>query len=303
MTEVNDKEKFVFEVGKILPTLCHNFVTRIVAVRDDGSYEHRGTALLCQFGSQKTFVTALHVITEIEEDSNIQSWGIGAKSEDGFVDVLRLTEIDIAVIVPRDDFTPKDDLNFWSAAQSDDNSELLPHDYLLVHGYPDSFARYTTFLPGFVAEAYTHCASIRPRESEFSAEALEVFKEQIPYYLPVPDKLMKPSQFAINYAEDTGPLKTPEGKVITDESTLKDHSQLYSDGPALPGQLKHGAFGLSGSPVWRFGAYECNWGVKNWSETHARITGIVTGWNEGNKILIATPFCEFASRVMAEGDF
>ena len=297
MTTERQKTEFVFEAGKVLPPLCHRCVTRVVAVRTDGSFEHRGTALMCLFDDRQAFVTALHVITDIEEDDGFRTFGFGAKSEDGYVDIIRFSDVDIAVVIPMDDFEPKDNHEFWLSRQSDDSSQLLAQDYLLIHGYSDQFTHYTSFLPGFVAEAYTHCALIRPRESEFSEEALAVVKQKFPNYLPVPDVLMRPTQFAINYAEDTGPLKTAEGKEVTNEGILKDYSTLFSDGVALPGQIKHGAFGLSGSPVWRFGAYECGWYIEDWRAECVRLAGIVTDWNEGHQILIATPFGEIVARL------
>lgn len=163
--------------------------------------------------------------------------------------------------------------------------------------YPDIFTHYTAFIPGFVSEGYTHCASIRPRESIFAPEALAIVKEQFPHYMPIPDSLMRPSQFAINYAEDTGPLKTVNGEEVSDEAILNSHSRLYSDGISFEGQERHGAFGLSGSPVWRFGAIECDWQIESWSENLPRVTGIVTDWNEGQGILIATPFGEITRRL------
>ena len=291
------KQTFIFEAGKVLPPLCHKFVTRVVAARNDGACDHRGTALMIRFGDQQAFVTALHVLTEIERDANYRSFGFSAVAEGGYVDIHRFEDVDVAVIFQREPVSPKDGNEFWSSERTDASSKELASDYLLVHGYPDIFTHFTTFLPGFVSESYTHFAAIRPRESTFSPKALSVVREQFPNYLPVPDSVMKPSQFAINYAEDSGPLRTAQGEEITSEATLKSYSRLYSDGIAFAGQERHGAFGLSGSPVWRYGAIECTWSIDNWSKNLPSVTGIVTGWNEGCGIHIATPFSEITHRL------
>lgn len=295
--EEEQKLKFIFEAGNVLPPLCHRFVTRVVAARKDEGWDHRGTALMIQIGERQGFVTALHVLTEIEKGENYRSFGFGAVADDGQVDIYRFEDVDVAVVFPHNPISPKTGYEFWPTDRTDPSSNELSSDYLLVHGYPDIFTHFTTFLPGFVSEGYTHCAAIRPRESTFTPEALTVVKEQFPYYMPVPDSLMKPSQFAINYAEDTGPLKTA-GEEVTSEAILKSHSRLYSDGIAFEGQARYGAFGLSGSPVWRYGAIECDWKIEDWSENLSRVTGIVTDWNEGCGILIATPFGEITRRLV-----
>jgi hypothetical protein len=47
-----------------------------------------------------------------------------------------------------------------------------------------------------------------------------------------------------------------------------------------------GPRGLSGSPVWRIGASGRK--VANWSPAWAQLVGIVTGWNEQKRVLVAT---------------
>ena len=56
---------------------------------------------------------------------------------------------------------------------------------------------------------------------------------------------------------------------------------------------------MSGSPVWRFGALECDWNYDAWSANLCSLAGIVTDWNEGHQILIVTPFLEIMKRLVA----
>jgi hypothetical protein len=44
--------------------------------------------------------------------------------------------------------------------------------------------------------------------------------------------------------------------------------------------------GLSGSPVWRIGAYRQN--PESWEPGSAALVGIVTRWNQDKKVLLAT---------------
>ena len=47
-----------------------------------------------------------------------------------------------------------------------------------------------------------------------------------------------------------------------------------------------GAFGLSGSPVWRLGASGMS--ARQWTPECSKLVGVITGWNAQSKILIAT---------------
>lgn len=84
---------------------------------------------------------------------------------------------------------------------------------------------------------------------------------------------------------------------MTSAGILKEHAGLYVDSPSLPGQQPFGAFGLSGSPVWRFGAAEAAWSLDLWSPESARLAGIITHWNEERSFLKATRFSEIFTRM------
>ena len=297
MSDLDDKHTFVFEAGKLLQAFCNDFVTRVFAVHADNSpAEHRGTALMCTIDGRRAFVTANHVLTQIAADPRFRTFGISAMREGAQCTIRQFDDLDIAVIIP--DGTPdvRETKGFWPAERSDANIGALKDDYLMVHGYPCRLSRFFAMIDGYNSETYTHCTSIRPRESEFSTEELAAIRMHFPNYLPVPDKLLRPGQFAMNYAEDSGPLRTSDGQDVS-EAIRKDYAPLYQDGVALPGQKTWGAYGLSGSPVWRFGARECDWQFPAWSVDCAHLVGIVTDWNEGHQILIATPIAHVFERL------
>ncbi|MGC4002299.1 MAG: hypothetical protein QM811_03785 [Pirellulales bacterium] len=141
-------------------------------------------------------------------------------------------------------------------------------DYMLVYGFPARFSRFSTFLPGSISEGYTHCTWVRPSQSQAQYPRWSLFA-QIEGYPPVPDELLQPWQFCLNFDEPTEPLKTQEGEIVTNSGILKEHAGLYVDLPTLPGSQPFGAFGLSGSPVWRFGAAEVAWSLNRWSPESA----------------------------------
>lgn len=290
---LEQKHHFVFTAGKVLPELVNKSVTRVMGVPADGSpFEHRGTALLCEIDGRQAVITANHVLTEMEREGRFSGRSLSCTTDGWSSTIYRFPEIDAAVFLPDAPLVLNKEKRFWLADVSDESAALLAEDYVLLQGYPVRFARFSALGPAYLSQTYTHCTSIRPKESDFSEETRAYIKEQVPEYPLIPDGILKPFQFALNYAEETGPLKTPEGEEVTKKSIIEDYSPLYRDGPSYPGQKPWGPFGLSGSPVWRYGAYECDWTYEKWSPDMARLTGIVTHWNETHQILVVTPFAE-----------
>jgi hypothetical protein len=292
-SNIEQQHHFIFEVGKVLPTLVNASVTRIMGVpRDGGAFEHRGTALLCEIGGQQAVVTANHVLTEMDKERRFASASLSCASKSWHSTNLAFPDIDVAVFLPDVPIELSEEKKFWPSSICDDSSDILADDYVLLQGFPVRFARFTVFGPAYLAESYTHCTSIRPRESDFPEEVRAHLKVLVPDYPLIPEGILRSSQFALNYAEDTGPLKTAEGEEVTNKNILEDYRPLYYDSPTFPGQKPWGPFGLSGSPVWRFGAYECGWNFDKWSPSMARLAGIVTHWNEAHQILVVTEFAE-----------
>lgn len=291
---------FLFEAGKVLPQSVARSVTRILGVRKDGGPpDYRGTALLCTLAGRPAFITANHVLTEVEKTGDYKCVGISAAIGGFQATYARFEDIDIAVILPERDIKVGDGSVFWPDALCDRElpDSVMASDYMLVYGFPARFSRYTAFVKGTVSEGYTHCTWVRPRESQSLLPEWRPFAE-IEGHPPVADELLEPWQYCLNFAENTGPLKTHEGEPVTSRGILEEHSGLYLDLPAPPGSQPYGAFGLSGSPVWRFGAAEAGWSLDRWSAESARLTGIVTHWNENQSLLIATRFEDIAKRLV-----
>ena len=195
--------------------------------------------------------------------------------------------------------TLNEEKQFWPAAAADLSDELILSDYCLVQGFPARFARYSALAGGYVSETYTLCTAIRLRES-LARQLAEILPPGPDTLVPVPDHLLKPCQFALNYAEATGPLKYPDGDTVTQRGILDDHTALYTDAPSFKEQKPWGAFGLSGArlAIW---AAERGWDLARWSMSVPRLTGIVTEWNEGHQMLVVTPIGEVLRKLRAAG--
>ncbi len=299
MRSVSPHSDFLFEAGKALPQIVAKSVTRILGVRkDSGPPDYRGTALLCILKGRPAFITANHVLTEMEKTGEYKCVGVSAAIGGFHAEYARFEDIDVAVIMPQVEIKVGEDCVFWPEELCDREKpdSVMASDYMLLYGFPARFSRYTAFVQGNVSEGYTHCTWVRPRQSQAVQPEWKPFTE-IDGYPPVADDLLHPWQFCLNFAENTGPLKTPEGDPVTNRGILEEHSGLYTDLLTLPGKQPYGAFGLSGSPVWRFGAAEAGWSLDHWSFKSARLAGIVTHWNEERSLLVATKFGEIEKRI------
>lgn len=299
MNDESPYSDFLFEVGKVLPQYVAKSVTRILGVRKNGAPpDHRGTALLCVVKGNPMFVTANHVLKEMDDTGDYRAVGVSAAIGGFQAKYGRFEDIDVAVIIPESVIRVGEECTFWPDGHWDRNAPdlLMAYDYMIAYGFPARFSRYTAFVGGNVSEGYSHCSWIRPRQSQAARPEWRP-SASIKGYPPIADEDIQPWQFCINYAEDTGPLKTPEGELVTSRGILEEHSGLYLDLPSLPGQQPFGSFGLSGSPVWRFGAAEASWSLDQWSPASARLAGIITHWNDQKNYLVATRFEVIAERL------
>ncbi len=295
---------FLFAAGKILLPTVAKSVTRIVGVRKDGRpNDHRGTALLCTFAGRQAFVTANHVLTEIESSDDYKCFRVSAATEEFRPNFLIFPDIDIAVIMPEREIPIREERVFWPSEVPDKENpnamlNLDPFDPMLVYGFPARFSRFSALVPGTVSEGYSLCTWVRPRRSQALQPEWSRFAE-IDDYPPVADEVLLPWEFCLNFAEHTGPLKTLQGEVVVDQGMLFQHSGLYFYQQTLPGMQPNGPYGLSGSPVWRFGAREAGWSMDRWSPRSTHLAGIVTRWGDKDKqhYLVATNFGEIATRV------
>ncbi len=127
---------------------------------------------------------------------------------------------------------------------------------------------------------------VRYRESDISPEEPEQFDRDLPGYEFLPRGFPKPCQFALNsWVEPEHFIghKTPHS-MIDDWSRVFEPAENHQ--ALAPGHRPSGAFGLSGSPVWRLGASGRS--TTEWTPEASRLVGIVTNWNPDHKVLIAT---------------
>ncbi len=212
MAKIGPHANFLFEAGKVLPQFVVKSVTRILGIRKDGGpADHRGTAVMCWVQGRQAFVTANHVLTEIEKSDDYRCTGISA-SPDGFqTQYLRFPDIDVAVIMPENEITVRAGSVFWQSDWCDlQEHVVMVGDYVLMYGFPARFSRFSNFLPGNISEGYTHVTLVRPRHSQAQDPLWKPFAE-IAGYPPIPDELLQSWQFCLNFDEPTGPLKTQEG--------------------------------------------------------------------------------------------
>lgn len=304
-----DREEFLYFVSKRLPTHCVQFVTRIVGVRkDEGPADHRGTALLAKAGDRCLVITALHVLIEIEQLEEYSHAAVSALIEGRRTSEYRIPELDVVVWEFESPLKLQPGKDCWPVDQADPAYQLLIVDTAMVVGFPARHSRFTAFLGGQHSSSYSLFTWLRPRERDLEEfDELRKLTEETSDFPIAPEAnakgepLMKPKQFAINYIWESGPLKTLEGTDVIDETTLDDYAALYLDGVAFSDQKSHGAYGLSGSPVWRIGASDCDWDTSKWSEENAQLAGIVTSWNEGHDLLVVTPINEILSSLRERG--
>ncbi len=301
MTDKSSHTDFIFDAAKVLVPVVAKSVTRLLGIRKDGGPpDYLGTALICKLDGQPMFITANHVLTEMEKTGEYRCVGISGAIGRFQAQYCRFEDIDVAVIVPEIEIELDENCTYWPSELCDCDYPdfVLASDYMLLYGFPARFSRYTAFVQGIVSEGYTHCTWVRPRQSQAMQPEWKPFAG-IDGYPPVPEGLLHPWQFCLNFAEHTGPLKTPQGDLVTSRGVLEEHSGLYFAQQTFPGKQPYGAFGLSGSPIWRFGAAETGWSLDQWSFKSARLAGIVTDWNEGHSMLIATKFGAITKRIAA----
>jgi hypothetical protein len=298
---LEDRQRGFIGIGKLTPAAVNPFVTRIMGVPKDGSpHQHRGSGLLCTIGGREAIVTANHVIEEIEEDGRFSGPAFSCFERAHHFTPCRLLGIDVAVYFAESRLEPRGEKQFWQGERSDSSSDLLLEDFVVFQGFPARFSRYSAFGPAHVSDAFTHCTSMRPKRGDLAAEVLANLDESTLEYPLLPNDICKPGQFALSFNEAGGPLMKSGSSEVLKQSTVIDYSHLFSVGATLPGQKPKGPFGISGSPVWRCGAYECQWNCDAWSAELMSLTGIVTHWNEAHKILLATSFAEILRSLKAQ---
>ena len=291
---LTEAEKRGFALSTIAPMADETlpFLTQVVGVIDDRSGEHLGTGYFCTLAGQQAVVTAAHVLRQAAAAGRYRglAFARGSGEPPAVVagKIVYRDDYDLAVYLPSRDFPAGAQKVFLPEDRIERGSDAWARDYLFVQGFPRRFSRFTT-LGGeaLVSETLAYGAMMRYQEKDIPAEERAQFDRDLPGYEFLPGDLLQPHQFALHFAVEPASFLDPGG--VGPErrvSIIDDWSEVFRSGDTLPGQKSRGAFGLSGSPVWRIGA--AGRPIRDWTPRQSRLVGTVTHWNEDHRVLIAT---------------
>jgi hypothetical protein len=286
LTEI-EKRLFIESAIKAMAAYTLPYLTQVIGVIDDKTGEFRGTGFFCELAGKQAIVTAAHVLREAAATGNFQSltFSRGNAEPPAIVagEIRYQDSYDLAIYYPARRFPLGKQKRFWPGDRIDRDPRSILRDYLFVQGFPQRFSRFTTLggNAGF-SETLAYGAMVRYREKDITAEEREQFDQDLPAYNFLDDTLLEPHQFALNFWVEPDHLVDPELK----PSAIKDWSELFEEGQNPPGQRPRGAYGLSGSPVWRLGASLMS--SRKWTPECSQLVGVITHWNYNAKILIAT---------------
>jgi hypothetical protein len=286
LTEI-DKRLFIQSAIKAMAAYTLPYLTQVIGVIDDKTGQFRGTGFFCELAGRQAIVTAAHVLREAAATGRFVSltFSRGNAEAPAIVagEIRYQDSYDLAIYYPERRFPLGEQKRFWPGDRIDRDPRSILRDYLFVQGFPQRFSRFTT-LGGNASfsESLAYGAMVRYREQDIAAEEREQFDQDLPAYNFLDDNFLEPHQFALNFWVEPDHFLDPESK----PSVIRDWSEVFEEGQSLPGQRSRGAYGLSGSPVWRTGASGRN--SRRWSPEWSQLVGVVTHWNSSAKILIAT---------------
>lgn len=286
-----EKRSFVESTVKPMADYTMRFLTQVAGVIDESTGEFRGTGLLCSIAGRQAIVTAAHVIKGMTEDGRIlgPAFSRGNGEPPAIVPGRIFSSIhhDLAIYFPSEVFPIGEDKAFWPDERIDRNPAMLTKDALFVHGFPGRFSRFTTLAGGaMVSESLGYAAMMRYQERDIPGDERLGFDRDLPAYDFLPADFLQPHQFAINFWVQPDFITKDAANGHATERRYEDWSDVFRSGDTFTGQRPRGASGLSGSPVWRIGA--AGRSIKNWDTECAQLVGIVTHWNEEQRVLIAT---------------
>jgi hypothetical protein len=296
---LSEQEKRLFIESTLQPMADHTLpvLTQVVGVIDSRSGELRGTGFLCAIAGRQAIVTAAHVVRELNEDERFQclafSRGDGAPPMIAAGMIALSDPYDLAIYLPAEDFPVGERKAFWPDQRIDRAPEMLIKDALFVHGFPRRFSRFTTLNGNAMfSESLAYGAMMRYQRKDIPTHERASFDRDLPDYEFLPDGFLEPHEFALNFWAEPDFFPEFDTNGPGRETRIEDWSELFrsdqgiTPGGALPGQRPRGAFGLSGSPVWRIGA--AGRSIKDWTPEWGQLVGVVTRWDEQERVLVAT---------------
>ena len=305
-------EKLSFIESHVLPELSEftlRFLTPIIGVKADGSGDFLGTGVFCQIRGHHAVVTAAHTLDSAQKTGSYRSLAIGRGEgvQPSIVPgkIIYGRESDVAVYLPEQDLGLGLDKAFWPGSSIDEDDLDLSREYLFLQGYPQRYARSTALIGRtFVFETLAYGTTMKYRVSDIPASERGDFDHDLPDYDFLPEEIVgsNPHQFAVVFSTDPSVVLDPASWTIQgNPRTTEDLAQLFA--PAenhdrFEGQSAVGAFGLSGSPVWRVGA--TNRKMAEWSVDDCRLIGFVSKWNVQHQILIVTRISQATGLVVKD---
>jgi hypothetical protein len=250
---MDPEKKLEFVLSTIGPMARHTipYLAPILGGTTPDRGELLGSGVYCQLDGHRTIVTASHVLRD--GLTRFEYLAASIRAEDQRPVMIHGWSrydhaTDLAILDLPDDFPGSDEPLFWPEERIDSDGGQLSTDFLFLHGFPGLRSQLIP-LP------------IEPR----------VVSRSLPYGVMqrldnLPESL-EPYQFAMDF--DITPSQSERGS--PEEDLFDEH---------------RGPRGLSGSPVWRIGASGRKRG--EWSPDLAQLVGIVTHWDQGAKLLIAT---------------
>lgn len=292
LTEI-ERRLFVESAIKAMRAYTLPYLTQVVGVIDEQTGEFRGTGFFCELAEREAIVTADHVRTEAINTGTFQSLAFSPGNAEaptivaGEIRSFDTNSYDLAIYYPSSRFPLGEQKRFWSGDRIDRDPKSILGDYLFVQGFPQRDSRFTTLGGNAIAsESLAHGAMVRYREADISPDEREQFDKELPEYEFLPEGLLQPHQFALDFWFEPDHVLGPESGTKMAEDWSEVFEEAEEEQSVAPGQKVRGAFGLSGSPVWRLGASGMS--SRQWTPECSQLVGVITNWNSEAKILIAT---------------
>ena len=293
MVTETEKRLFIESAIKQMAAYTLPYLTQVTGVIDEQTGEFLGTGFFCELAGREAIVTADHVRTEAMDRGQFKSLAFSRGNAEaptivaGEIRSFDAISYDITIYYPTAPFPLGKQKRFWPGDRIDRDPRSILRDYLFVQGFPQRFSRFTTLGGNAIAsETLAYGAMVRYSQADICPEEREQFDQELPGYDFLPEGLLRPHQFALNFWVEPDHFIGPEPRT----SVVKDWSEVFEAADKAqslpPGHRPRGAFGLSGSPVWRLGASGGR--SSEWTPTASKLVGMITNWNPDYRILIAT---------------
>jgi len=293
MITENEKRLFIESAIKAMAAYTMPYLTQVSGVIDEHVGEFRGTGFFCELAGREAIVTADHVRRKAMESGKFQGLAFSRGSATvptivaGEIQSFDENSYDLAIYYPSSRFPLGHEKRFWPGDRIDRDPRSILRDYLFVQGFPQRYSWFTT-LGGnaIVSETLAYGAMVRYSEADVPPEEREQFDRELPSYEFLPREVLRPHQFALNFWVEPDHFLGPESSTKMADDWSEVFEEAEEEQSVAPGQKVRGAFGLSGSPVWRLGTSGMS--SRQWTPECSQLVGVITNWNSEAKILIAT---------------